>query len=371
MTKPIRILYVNGGSLDFGGISTFLLSYAQRFDPTRVRVDFAVHGPNRGPREQDALALGANIIHIPYQRTDYAGNRRMLLATFSGGYDIVHAHMDGMNGYVLALAKKAGIPVRISHSHNTQFLTTDPIRIGLHRMTANRIPKMATALFACSEAAGRFLYGDTNFDAGSVTIIKNAIELGRFRYDETVRTRLRSEFALNEQFVIGHVGRYDYQKNQEFLLSILPEILKKCPKTMLMCVGDGLERAKLETIIALKGLQNHVLLTGFRNDVPQLMSTFDTFVLPSRFEGLGIVLIEAQRNGLHCIASTDVPQKETFVTDCTYLPLQMPDAWVRALTVQQPAYNRTLTDEPFRAAGYDIDNEAEKLQKLYWELMAK
>ena len=276
-----------------------------------------------------------------------------------------------MNGYVLALAKRAGVPVRISHCHNTQFLTTNPLRTLLHRRTANRIPAVATQLFACSEEAGRFLYGDALYDAGRVRVVPNAIEPRKFRFDAQSRAAVRAELRLPEDWlVIGHIGRFDYQKNQEFLLPLLQRAHMDNGKTALVLVGDGGARAELERQADALGLGDSVRFAGFRQDIPGMLSAFDLFVLPSRFEGLGIVLVEAQASGLPCIASAEVPMA-TRVTDCRYVPLSDTEGWTRAVlaTEKRPDAARAVDLAAFAAAGYDIDVEAQKLQALYGELL--
>ena len=369
MKRPVRVLYVSGGSLDYGGISTVMMNYARHFDRSAVQVDFLVHGPERGPREAEAEALGARVIHVPYKLPRYFANQRAILQAFrTGNYDVVHAHMDGMNGYVLGLAKRAGIPVRISHSHNTQFLTTNPLRVLLHRRVARRILTVATLLLACSEAAGRFLYGDAAVDDGRVEVVKNAIELARYRFDAQRRARARAALGLENRFVIGHIGRFDYQKNQAFLLPLLQRVRRERPEACLVLVGDGADRAALEQQIAALGLTEHVRLPGFCKDVPAMLDAFDLFVLPSRFEGLGIVLIEAQRSGLACIASDAVPG-DTRVIECAYLPLNDPEAWAAAIMRAKPLQSeaRAIPAEPFERAGYAIEIEAKKLEKRYLE----
>lgn len=367
MSGPVRVLYVNGGSLDYGGISTVLLNYVGRFDRRTVAVDFLVHGEAPGPREEEALALGARVIHAPYRRADYFGNRRALLRAFSDGYDIVHAHMDGMNGYALALAGRAGVRVRVSHSHNTAFLTNNPVKAAFHRLTANRIPQVATDLFACTERAARFLYGDAVVDRGRVRIVRNAIPLKRFAFDPAARERVRRELALQNRFALCQAGRFDYQKNQEFLMDLLPELVRRRPETVLVFAGDGPGREQLAERAASAGLAEHVRFPGFYQDIPALFSGCDGFALPSRFEGLGIVLIEAQKNGLPCVASDPVP-RDTNITGCAYLPLTDPAAWTETLCALRPAPSRDVPDGAFIAAGYDIDVEAEALQRLYVEM---
>ena len=367
--KPLRVLYCNGGKLDYGGVTAVMLNYASRFDRNVVAVDFLVHGEDRGPREDEAAALGARVIHVPHKTPHYFGNRRAILNACRG-YDIVHAHMDGMNGYALSLAKRAGAPIRISHCHNIRFLTTNPVRVWIHRQTANRIPEVATQLLACSEDAGRFLYGDALTDAGRVRIVPNAIELAKFRFCAEARAAVRAELGIpGDCFVIGHIGRFDYQKNQEFLLPLLKRVHAGMDTAVLVLVGDGGAREELRREADALGVNEQVVFAGFRQDIPATLSAFDLFVLPSRFEGLGIVLIEAQANGLPCIASTDVPAA-TNVTDCRYVPLSDGEGWVRAVlaAAHKPAAARAVDYAPFAAAGYDIDAEAQKLQNFYREL---
>ncbi len=370
MQKPVRVLYVSGGALDYGGITTVMLNYAKHFDRDAIRVDFLVHGMEPGPREREATALGAEVIHVPYKIPHYFQNRNAIIRAFStGNYQIVHAHMDGMNGYVLPLAKKSGVPVRISHCHNTQFLTTNTVRTWMHRSAANRIEGSATALMACSTAAGRFLYGDAAVNAGRVVIAPNAMELGRYAFDPQKRQAIREKLTLGNGFVIGHIGRFDYQKNQEFLLSVIQRLLVKVPEAKLVLVGDGEGRQALEAQAVALGIKDAVTFAGFFEDVPGMLSAFDAFALPSRFEGLGIVLVEAQASGLPCLASDAVPP-ETRVTDCRYLALADPEAWAEALQrmATAPRASRTMDFSPFVAAGYDITHEAKKLESMYLEL---
>ena len=191
--KPARVLYIYGGALDFGGITSFMLSYASRFDRDLVAVDFLVHGMQEGPREKEAAALGAEIFHVPYKLDSYFGNRAAIRRVLSGSaHQAVHAHMDGLNGTVLAMARSAGIPVRISHSHNTGFLTSNPLKLRLHRMAADRIPSAATDLLACSDEAGRFLYGEHPF-----SVIPNAIEPDRFAFREEKRRQYRARYGAD------------------------------------------------------------------------------------------------------------------------------------------------------------------------------
>ena len=363
--KPVRVLYVSGGSLDRGGIASWMLNYAAQFDRKEVAVDFVVHGVEPGAREAEALALGAKVYHVPYRGKNPAENRAKITEAIGAGYDIVHAHMDGMNAYPLGIARALGVPIRISHCHNTNFLTANPLRRAMHSLAKRQIPKCATHLFACSEAAGRFLYGDKRFNAGDVMLVRNAIEIERYRFDPTARARLRAELGLEGRFAIGHIGRFDlHQKNQLFLLNVFHEAKLTRKDLALVLVGDGADRGAIEAYRSQFGLERDVVLTGFREDIPALLSVFDLFALPSRFEGLGIVLIEAQASGLDCLASDGVP-RDTEITHCRYLSLNDKQSWVKKLTDAKENVCRVFPQAELIAQGYEIIAAAEQLQLFY------
>lgn len=364
--NPIRVLFVSGGSLDYGGISSWMLSYAAEFDRNLVAVDFLVHDLEPGARETDALALGAKVYHVPFRGKQPFANQRGIERAIGAGYDAVHAHMDGMNAYPLEIAKRCGVPVRISHSHNTDFLTNHPLKRALHEAARKRIPISATHLFACSEAAGRFLYGNVVYDSGRVSLVRNAICADRFQFDPVARAHLRKEIGVGDRLLIGHIGRFDLrQKNQLFLLEAFAAAKQAKPELMLALVGDGADRAYIESRIQELNLTDDVLLLGYREDVGALYSAFDCFTMPSLFEGLGIVLIEAQASGLNCIASDAVPH-ETQLGNCTYLPLEI-GIWADALAHLEVKNSRACPAEEIAAQGYDIHTAAKSLQQFYLE----
>lgn len=362
--NPVRVLFVSGGSLDHGGISSWMLNYAARFDRDRVAVDILVHGLEPGSREAEAIALGAKVYPVPYRRNDPAGNEAALRAAIGAGYDVVHAHMDGMNAYPLGIAKMLGVPVRVSHSHNTDFLTANPIRRAAHELARRRIPSVATHMLACSANAGRFLYGNARMSAGEVTIVRNAIDGARYRFDEAARDRIRAELGLERRFIVGHIGRFDLrQKNQLFLLDAFAKAKQARGDLSLVLVGDGTDRPAIEAAIARLELERDVVLTGFREDIPALLAAFDLFALPSVFEGLGIVLIEAQASGLACVASEAVP-RDTDLSNCRYLPLGNSGVWAAAFA-ESATQDRSFPERILAERGYEISSAAAQMQEFY------
>lgn len=296
----IRVLYVNGGLMDRGGISMHMMNYYRHLDKSRIQIDFVVHGFEKGIFDDEIYSLGGKIYNIPLKSKDYFGNIKALKEIFdTGKYKIVHSHMDAMNMVVLKIAKKCGIPIRIAHSHNTQHLTNNKIKFAINEYARLNISKYATHFFACSEKAGRWLFGDKAVNNGKVTVIYNAIELEEFTFKQLKRDFLRDALDLKNNFVIGHIGRFDYQKNHLFLLDVFNETLKLTENVKLLLIGDGHLRDEIITKIKKLGIEDKVIMMGVRSDINDLLNVFDVFILPSVFEGLGTVVIEAQANGLN------------------------------------------------------------------------
>ncbi len=361
--KPIRILYVNGGLMHRGGIESFMMNYYRHFDRSLVQIDFIVHGDGYGEYDEEIMALGGNIYHVPVKSKHpfrYAGEVKKVIK--AGGYQIIHSHADAMSGWILKIAKECGVPVRIAHSHNTDHLTKNPIKRFLNDMAKKDIQKYATHLFACSNMAGAWLFGKKDF-----TVVNNAIDLCKFVYSNGVRTRIRKQFNIGaNEFVIGHVGRFDRQKNHEFLIMVFAEYAKINPKAKLLLVGDGELRTEIEPLIATYDIQDRVLLTGVRSNVNEIYSAMDVFVLPSHFEGLPVVGLEAQANGLPCLFSSGVTKESQVTDNAQFLDLSV-ELWVAALKESEKA-TRLDGKSSLVEAGYDIEVESKKLQEFYLQI---
>ena len=363
--NPERILYINGGTMDMGGISAYMMNYYRHMDKEKIQIDFVVHG-NGGVFNEEIEKSGGRVFHLPTKRQNYFASIHGLNEIMkNGNYKIVHSHADGMNGLILKKARKYGIPVRISHSHNTEHLTQNKIRLLYHEYARKQIPKYATHLWACSKKAGEWLYGsDKKFE-----VIPNAIETDRFAFDPGKRECFHEKFGLKDKFVIGHIGKFEYQKNQEYLIEIFPEILKQRSNAVLVLIGDGENRRKIEQQILAMNLEDKVLLLGRRSDVNELLNMFDVFVMPSRFEGLGFVFVEAQTNGLYGICSDQVTEESDISGTMKFISLKEKEQWVSAIVNSNGRMEHP--HETVANAGYDIVKAAEKLQKRYLDLCAR
>lgn len=359
-----RILYVNGGKMDNGGIASYMLNYYHHFNHRKLQVDFIVHG-GHGGREKEVLDKGGMIYCVPTKRENLRQNREKIWGILnSGRYKLVHGHMEGMNGYLLQMADKAGIPVRISHSHNTEHLTENFFHRYVHKYFSRRILKYATHRWACSQAAGEWLYGKNR----EFTVIPNAINVQDYIFRETDREKIRRELRLDDRYVIGNIGRLDFQKNQKFLIDVISDVVRGNPKAVLLLVGGGPYEKELKQYVRERGLNRSVLFLGIRNDIGKILSGLDVFVLPSRYEGLPVSAIEAQANGVPCLLSDRITGEVDLVKkNILFLPLEK-ERWVKKLLGENSRI-KAETDV-IQAAGYDIETSAIKLQEQYLRLIA-
>lgn len=366
MDRVVKVLYVNGNIMKRGGIEAFMMNYFRNIDPAKVHIDFLVHGYGKGEFDEEIQARGSRILHVPTKSKHPLKYVKELKKIFlTGKYDIVHSHVDAMSCWVLKVAKECGIRVRIAHSHNTDHLTTNRIKYAINEYARNNICRYATHRFACSEAAGRWLFGENAFQ-----VIPNAIECDRFRFSEKLRKRMRKEIGFcDENIVIGHVGRFDTQKNQGFLIDVFEKLYQKNPNVRLMLIGDGWMKKSIEVSVREKKLQDVVSFMGSQKDVNNYYNAMDLFVLPSLFEGLGIVLLEAQINGLPAFASDVVPEEVVISDNVKFLPLDE-KKWVLEL-FESIAMVGNRIGNYINCEKYDIRKAALMLTEIYIDIVSK
>jgi glycosyltransferase involved in cell wall biosynthesis len=265
----------------------------------------------------------------------------------------------------LYAAKRAGVPVRIAHNHSTagKGETKKNIMKYILRPMGGLFP---TDLAACTEFAGEWMWGKQALKNGKITIFNNAIDLNHFKADKAVRDVYREKFGLQDKFVIGHVGRFCYQKNQEFLVDVFNEVHKTKPNAVLMLIGEGETVDMIKDKVSTLGLSDSVKFMGSSMEVYNLYQAMDVFVLPSRYEGLGMVAIEAQAMGIPTIVSTEVP-KEACVTDgIEFINLDVgAKKWAEKIVgidLNKPIMDVCLKEK------YDITEQADKLRKYYERL---
>lgn len=367
---PVRVLQVVG-RMHRGGMETMIMNYYRKINREKVQFDFLVHYPEPGEYDEEIRRLGGRIYIMP--RTvpqNYFRYRKELDRFFSEHreYRVVHGHLSSAAFVFNEKARQYGVPCRIIHAHNNN--VEDSIKGRLSLLTSRWGMAASNCLLACSREAADFYFGRKTGSSGQVTIIKNAIDIREYCCQDQIRRRMRDRLNLHEKFVIGHIGRFFPQKNHLFLIDIFQRVHEKKPESVLLLIGGGPLMPRVREKVEAYGLRDAVRFLGVRDDVPQLLQAMDVFVLPSLFEGLGIVLIEAQAAGLRCFTSSGVVSREADVTDLVeHIRLgDPPSVWAgRILASGGAAYERRNTQAEIRAAGYDIDEQARRLEEFYLE----
>lgn len=357
----IRVLHVVGG-MQQGGTENFIMNIYRNIDRDKIQFDFLV---NRvGVFDEEIKKMGGNIYYIPaLQKVGQIKYVKILDSFFEKhDYQIVHSHINQVSGLILERANKANIPVRIAHSHNNHYGRNIFVRI-YKTYLRSKIKNNANYKFACSKDAGEFLFGKHS----KFQVINNSINTEKFIFNEKIRKKVRDNFKiLDDEFVIGTVGRLSYQKNPLFTLEIFKEFLKLNNNSKLIMIGKGELKYKVLKNIDDNKLTEKVILLEDRNDVNELMQAMDYFLLPSRFEGLGIVLIEAQAAGLKCITSKDVVAKEAKVSDLlTYYSLNKVSSEWAEFIYKNKIYERKNMYDIIINSGFDIKYNIELIEKFY------
>ena len=344
------------------GLETMLMNYFRNMDRDQIMFDFLTHRPWRADYDDEIEALGGKVYYAPrLVPQNYQAYFKYMENFFREHpeYKIVHSHIDAMSYLPLAAAKRAGVPVRIAHSHNTGI---DPDYKYLLKMYFRyRLPGVATDCLACGTEAGEFLFRGKPF-----TVIPNAIDGSKFLFSKEVRERVRNQLQLGDKFVVGSVGRLTHQKNLSFLISVFSELLKLYPESVLLIIGGGEEENALKKKTASLGISGNVRFLGVRDDVDQLYQAMDVFVMPSHYEGLPVVGVEAQFSGLTCVFSANITRELQLSERAFFLGLdRTPEEWaefILKLRDQHPT-----RDFPQGCRNMDITHTKDILQNYYLE----
>lgn len=327
----VRILQIldslNAGS----GVASVVLNYYRSIIKLQdkknpILFDFMVNEEVTASIKKELIKNGSSIFLMPPLQIKYYFEYQSKLERFfkeHTEYQIVHGHVPNAAAFYLSAAKKAGVPIRILHSHNSQ--AADPHWKRIRNRILSQIGiRYANQYMACGEKASQYLYGKHN---QNVYLINNVIDAERFRYRKEIRQTVRKKLQVERKFVIGHVGRFCYQKNQKFLIEIFAEIYKREKNSYLFLLGEGEEQAEIEKLIEYYHLQHVVKLFGVVSNVADYMQAMDLFLLPSRYEGVPVSVLEAQASQLPCVISSEVTREiETEYTD--YLDLnQSVQSW--------------------------------------------
>lgn len=367
-SRRLRVLQV-GMTRNLGGIETYLIEQFRHLDKSKIDYDFVnITGEYSICYEDEILASGSKIFKVVSRHKNpllHYWQWFNILLQNKGVYDVIVLNTNSLE-YVfpLVLGKVFGIPVRVIHSHNSGFENKQGLaRRLLVGMNKKLLAWSANLRFACSQFAGQWMFKDNPYH-----VIYNAIDIHKYDADLIVREETRNALGLHTELTLLHVGRFSYQKNHSFLLDIFKEVHRIQPASVLLLVGDTTEESEFLTEVKRKikayGLENVVRLLGRRDDVNKIMQAADVLVMPSFFEGLTVVGIEAQASDLPLLLSDTVTKELGLLPSTQFISLEAgPTAWAEAI-VNSKQHNRQSRYEELKAAGYDIGNETERVEKL-------
>lgn len=353
-----RVLHVVP-NMNVGGLETFIMNVYRNIDRDKIQFDFLEHYIEPSVYDEEIEKLGGKIYHFSLRNDNNIFKYIIELNKFfkeHKEYKIVHCHMESIGTILFLVAKLNGVKIRIGHAHTTS--TNNNLKGFVKKIISKPFKYTTTTNFACSFDAGEYLFKNKKYE-----VIPNAIDIDKFKFDENSRTYLRKELGLEGYQVIGHVGRMDKAKNQLFLIDIFNEYLKINSKSKLVLVGDGELRDEIIDRIKELNIEDKVLLLGVRKDVNKLYSAFDLFVFPSLFEGLGIVLIEAQVNGLTCLVSDNIPKITKISNKIKYLSLEDKSSWINEIKKNKKGDHQVKHNK--LVDNYDIKILVKKLEKIY------
>lgn len=360
MSEPIRVLCVFS-KLDRGGAENMCMNLYRRIDRNKVQFDFVKHGPEIGMFEEEICALGGRIYEAPryklYNHIAYCRWWKHHLENHPE-HQIVHGHYFSISAVYFKVAHQLG-RITVGHSHSTTVSRPSRCQTQVKRLLCKYVEQNSDYCLACSSAAGEWLFPHKKF-----VVLNNAVDTERFQFDSQEAENIRKELGIaQDTIIVGTVGRIIQVKNPGGIIEIYRALRTREHQVGLLWVGDGPLRGETENALAQAGILDQVIFTGVRADVDRLMQAMDVFILPSLFEGLPVVLVEAQAAGLPCLCSERVTREADVTGRCEFLPLDQPELWAKRI-LEVPR-DRPDTRDALRQAGYDIGTTAKWLEQFY------
>ena len=357
--KKIRILFVSA-YLARNGTEAFMMNVFRNINKDRFHIDFLCFSREDIAYEEEIERNGSSLFILPQRKEGLVFFHSLKSFFKNNQYDVLHWCACSCTTIApLYYAYKYNVPVRITHSHNSSCL-------GVHNKMLHYVLRpimniLTTDRLACSEKASRWFFLNRKS-----TIIKNGIDIKKFSYDKSIRVRLRHDLNIHDTTkVIGHIGRFDPVKNHSFLLDIFSQYSNHAD-TILMLIGIGALEHSVREKVRLLHLEDKVLFLQERSDVPDLLQAMDLFIMPSLFEGLPFVLVEAQAAGLPCLVSDNVDPNVKITPYIDFLSInESPDIWINAMERMFNNYKRITTDKYMKNNGFTIDDTVKKLEAIY------
>lgn len=363
-TAPIRVLQIMG-IVESGGVEAVIMNYYRHIDKSKVQFDFVMHKGSNQNYINEVKSKGANVYEVtPYTKNIIKFTYEIYKIIKEGNYKIVHSNMNALSGFPLLAAYIAGVKFRILHNHTTDSIE-ERLRTLVKRLLRPFAKAFANRYWACSKLAGEWMYGKKFVESGKVTIINNAINLDKFAFNQEKRVELRKKLGLEGKFVVGHVGRFVTVKNHEFLIDVFANVAIKKEKAILLLIGEGPLMGIIQEKVNHLGLTEKVIFLGTRSNVADLYNVMDVFILPSLYEGLPVVGVEAQANGLPFLCSSSVTKEVGLTSSIRFIdPNISCGEWAKEIMLFELT-ERVSTTSDLNKMGFEIKNEAEKLASKY------
>ncbi len=363
----MKVLIVSTVRFRLNGVTSVILNYYRNMDKADMQIDFVVHNEISDEYRQELESNGSRVFRLPRKKNPLVYMWKLYRLLKKGSYDIIHIHGNSAMMTIDVLpAVLAGTPVRIVHCHSTSCS-----HMKAHKLLLPLFSKCYTHGFACGEAAGRWLFGSKPFQ-----IIKNGIELKRYCYDPALRQTSREKLGAEDQTVIGHIGNFSSEKNHTFLIDAFSTLLKRDRSYLLALIGDGILMDDIRAKAAESGIEKDVVFIGKTTQVPEYLQAMDMLVLPSRHEGLPVVLVEAQAAGLPCLVSEAVSREADLSNSLKFIPIDDPAVWADNMQATAAAKEDRIANcnrwrQHITAAGYDVVQNAQEMKRLYEQYLLK
>lgn len=359
-TSPIRILHIVP-NMQAGGLETFIMNVYRNIDRTKVQFDFLVHYQKTFFYDDEIQKLGGKIYRFSLRDDHHLIGYIHQLNKFykqHSEYKVVHCHMSSIGAINFAIAKKNGVRVRIAHSHNSK--TEKTLKGVIKSLLIKPLRFVSTCNLACSNQAGKFLYGHKR----PFTVVPNAIDIRKFTRNKNRRLSYRKKLNIQNSLVIGHIGRFNTQKNHKFLIDVFAQVHKKAPEAILLLAGTGPLKQSIRRYVDQQQLSKSVLFLGEITDTPDFYNGIDVFALPSLFEGLPVVGIEAQAAGKKCIFADTITRDVQISSNIKFLPIGTKNMqqWADEIIATDKTASTSLSPT---AQQYDIRATAQWLTALY------
>lgn len=365
--RPIRIAQMMT-DMNYGGVEAVVMNFYRFIDKSKFQFDFFCFEGSLLPQKDEIEKLGGRIYIVPklFHPLCYIKTVRKIFR--DNNYKIVHCHMNTMGIFAMYVAYKEHIPIRILHNHSmiNHFFSRSEFKRNILKYVLRTFCKIYPSHFcACSKAAGDWMYGK-NFN---YTIFNNGINVDRFKFNPEIRENVRAELGLHDKLVVGHIGRFCPPKNHIYLVEIFNNLLSFHDNAVLLLIGEGELFDQVKLKVKQFNIEDKVIFLGKQNDTSKYYQAMDVFCLPSRYEGLPVVAVEAQCSGLPCLFSTYVSKESKILDSTVFLSYDDTlDKW--AHTLSELAKNQRVDGaEQVRKCNFDMKEEAKKLEVYYQKLL--